>query len=205
VKIGIFGGTFDPIHNAHLFVAEAARTLEDLERILFVPTNLTHYRNGPLENAEHRCEMVAAAIAGNPSFALDRSDLDPEATGYTADLLPRLLARYPTGDFTFILGADSLVNGNWVRMEEVLEALDRFVVAPRTGINDEALARAIAAIPARLRGRVATLNVPELPESATLVRKLIGEGKTFRYLVPEPAWRYIVDHHLYGLEDAAVQ
>jgi len=201
MKIGIFGGTFDPIHNAHLFVAEAARTLETLEQVLFVPTNVTHYREGALARAEDRCAMITAAIAGNPSFALDRTDLDPQASGYTADLLPRLRERYPESTFTFILGADSLVNGNWVRMEEILEALERFVVAPRVGINEEAVARAIAAIPTRLRNRVAALNLPELPESATLIRKLIGETKTFRYLVPEPAWRYIVDHRLYGIAD----
>lgn len=199
MKIGIFGGTFDPIHNAHLFVAEGARTLEGLERVLFVPTNLTHYREGAPALAEDRCAMIAAAIAGNPSFALDRTDLEPEATGYTADLLPRLQARYPESTFTFILGADSLVNGNWVRMEEVLEALERFVVAPRVGISEEAVSRALAAIAAHLRNRLGTLNLPELPESATLIRKLISEGKTFRYLVPEPAWRYIVEHRLYGI------
>ena len=198
MKLGIFGGTFDPIHNAHLFVAEAARTLEALDRVLFVPTKTVHYRAHAVADADTRCEMVAAAIAGNPYFALDRSELEAEATGFTADLLPRLRERYPDGRFTFILGADSLVNGNWVRLEEILEALERFVVAPRTGISDDVLARAIGAIPPSLRPRVATLNLPELPESASLIRKLISEGKTFRYLVPEPAWRYIIERGLYG-------
>ena len=201
MKIGIFGGTFDPIHNAHLFIAEAARALEDLERVLFVPTNAVHYRTRAVANGEDRCAMIAASIGGNSRFALDRSDLDSEATGFTADLLPRLQARYPDAHFTFILGADSLVNGNWVRLEEILEALERFVVAPRAGISDEVLGRVLSAIPAALRTRVATLNLPELPESASLIRKLINEGKTFRYLVPEPAWRYIVERGLYGMSN----
>ncbi|MBV8727062.1 MAG: nicotinate (nicotinamide) nucleotide adenylyltransferase [Candidatus Eremiobacteraeota bacterium] len=204
MKLGIFGGTFDPIHNAHLFVAEAARTLEDLERVLFVPTNATHYRGSAVADANDRCAMIAAAIAGNSRFALDRSDLEPEATGFTADLLPRLQGRYPDAGFTFILGADSLVNGNWVRLEEILEALERFVVAPRAGISDEVLTRAVSAIPSSLRSRVATLNLPQLPESASLIRKLINEGKTFRYLVPEPAWRYIIEHDLYGMSNGQV-
>jgi len=201
MKIGIFGGSFDPIHNAHLFIAEAARTLEALERVLFVPTNAVHYRSRAVASAEHRCSMIAAAIAANPGFALDRSELQAEATGYTADLLPRLKERYPDARFTFILGADSLASGQWVRMDEILEALERFVVAPRTGVSDEVVSRALAAIDPALRSRIATLNLPELPESASLIRKLVGEGKTFRYLVPEPAWRYIVDHGLYGLRD----
>ena len=201
MKLGIFGGTFDPIHNAHLFVAEAAHKLEDLDHVLFVPTSSVHYRAPAVAAADDRCEMIAAAIAGNPSFALDRSELEPEATGFTADLLPRLRERYPDARLTFILGADSLVDGNWVRLEEILEALERFVVAPRAGISDEVLARTISAIPPALRPRVATLNLPQLPESASLIRKLINEGKTFRYLVPEPAWRYIVERGLYGMND----
>ncbi len=201
MKLGVFGGTFDPIHNAHLFVAEAARTLEELDRVLFVPTNAVHYRAQAIASASDRCEMIAAAIAGNPYFALDRSELEPDATGFTADLLPGLRERYPEARFTFILGADSLVNGNWVRLDEIIEALERFVVAPRAGISDDVLTRTISAIPTTLRTRVATLNLPELPESASLIRKLIGEGKTFRYLVPEPAWRYIVERGLYGTAD----
>ncbi|MBV9971963.1 MAG: nicotinate (nicotinamide) nucleotide adenylyltransferase [Candidatus Eremiobacteraeota bacterium] len=199
MKLGIFGGTFDPIHNAHLFVAEAARKLEDLDRVLFVPTSAVHYRAQAVADGAQRCEMIAAAIASNPHFALDRSELEPDASGFTADLLPRLRERYPEARLTFILGADSLVNGNWVRLDEILEALERFVVAPRAGISDEVLARTIAAIPPALRPRVATLNLPQLPESASLIRKLINEGKTFRYLVPEPAWRYIVARGLYGM------
>ncbi|MBV8689824.1 MAG: nicotinate (nicotinamide) nucleotide adenylyltransferase [Candidatus Eremiobacteraeota bacterium] len=198
MKLGVFGGTFDPIHNAHLFVAEAARTLEGLDRVLFVPTNSVHYRAQAVAQAHDRCEMIAGAIAGNPAFALDRSELEPGATGFTADLLPRLRERYADARLTFILGADSLVNGNWVRLEEILEALERFVVAPRAGISDDVLDRAISAIPPALRPRVATLNLPHLPESASLIRKLINEGKTFRYLVPEPAWRYIIERGLYG-------
>ncbi|GAC1356165.1 MAG: nicotinate-nucleotide adenylyltransferase [Vulcanimicrobiaceae bacterium] len=200
MKLGIFGGTFDPIHNAHLFIAESARHLEELDKVLFVPTNVTHYRTPAICSAEQRCAMIAGAIAGNPHFALDRTDLEEDSTGFTADLIPRLQARYPEDTFTFIIGSDSLVSGNWVRMQEVLAQLERFVVAPRTGVSEMAFARALEAIPISLRDKVKTLNLPEVPESATLIRKLLAEQKSIRYLVPEPTWRYIVDHELYAIK-----
>ncbi|MGD0969272.1 MAG: nicotinate (nicotinamide) nucleotide adenylyltransferase [Candidatus Aquilonibacter sp.] len=201
MRLGIFGGTFDPIHNAHLFLAESARTLENLDRVLFVPTKeQKHYRNSAQEDAAHRCAMILAGIEGNAGFALDESDLRADATGYTADLLPLLKKKYPKATFTFIIGADSLANSPWERFDEVLEQLERFVIAPRIGVRPEALQRVIAAVPKSLRERIATLNMPELTESATLVRTLLSQGRSVRYLVPEAVWQYIVAHGLYGIE-----
>jgi nicotinate-nucleotide adenylyltransferase len=203
MKVGIFGGTFDPIHNAHLFVAESARLLEGLDRVLIVPTQKTHYRNEAMANATHRCAMILGAIAGNPHFKLDDTDLREDATGYTADLIPRLQAKFPDDTFTFIIGADSLVNSTWERFDEVLERLDRFVIAPRPGVPSDALQRVVAAVPKHLRDRIKTLNLPEIPESATLMRTLLGRGGSVRYLVPEPVWQYIRVQHLYGIENGS--
>ncbi|HUA08550.1 MAG TPA: nicotinate (nicotinamide) nucleotide adenylyltransferase [Candidatus Acidoferrales bacterium] len=201
MRIGIFGGTFDPVHNAHLFLAESARLLERLDRVLFVPTKeQKHYRNTAFADAQHRCAMIRGAIAGNEGFALDGSDLRDDATGYTADLLPLLREKFPEAAFTFIIGADSLASSPWERFDEVLEQLERFVIAPRIGVRPEALQRVIAAVPKKLRDRIATLNMPELTESATLVRTLLSQGRSVRYLVPEAVWEYIVAHRLYGIE-----
>ncbi|HET6274681.1 MAG TPA: nicotinate (nicotinamide) nucleotide adenylyltransferase [Candidatus Cybelea sp.] len=200
MRIGVFGGTFDPIHNAHCFVAESARLLEGLDRVLFVPTGSHHYRDKPQAHAAHRCAMILGAIESNADFELDHTDLRDNASGYTADLMPLLHAKYPGSQFTFIIGADSLVNANWVRLDEVVESLERFVIAPRAGVRSDTLARIIDAIEPALRDRVAALNLPELPESASLVRGLLGQGRSVRYLVPEPVWRYIVAHGLYGLD-----
>jgi nicotinate-nucleotide adenylyltransferase len=202
MKIGIFGGTFDPVHNVHLFVAESARLLEGLERVLFVPTKNQHYRIASEADAADRCAMIRAATANNPAFALDESDLEESASGYTADLLPRLHARYPGAAFTFIIGADSVVNNTWIRFDEVLEGLEKFVIAPRAGVGTDALQRVIAAVPSRLRERISTLNLPELPESATLVRTLLAQGRSVRYLVPTPVWEYIESHRLYAVAAA---
>jgi nicotinate-nucleotide adenylyltransferase len=203
MRVGLFGGTFDPIHNAHLFVAESARLLERLDRVLFLPTGNQHYRDRPQADVVHRCAMILGAIESNAAFELDHTDLRQDASGYTADLLPRLHSKYPHAAFTFIIGADSLVSAEWVRLDEVIEALERFAIAPRTGVRADALARVIAAIPPGLRERITTLNLPEIPESASLVRTLISQGRSIRYLVPEPVWRYVVTHRLYGYNGSA--
>lgn len=200
MKLGIFGGTFDPIHNAHLYIAESARVVEKLDKVLFVPANKQHYRDTAHASIEHRCAMILGAIASNPRFELDDTDLRDDATGYTADLLPRLHERYPQAAFTFIIGADSLVNAAWVRFDEVLDALERFVIAPRPGVRADALGRVLEAVPARLRDRVSSLNVPEVPESSSSIRTLLSQGRTVRYLVPEAVWRYIVAQKLYGYD-----
>jgi nicotinate-nucleotide adenylyltransferase len=199
MRLGIFGGTFDPIHNAHLFVAESARAIEGLDRVLFVPASNQQYRNQAQVSPEHRCAMILGAIADNPAFSLEQGDLADDASGYTADLLPRLKAKYPGARFTFIIGADSVVNTSWMRFDDVLDALEKFVIAPRSGVGGDALARVIAAIPAHLRERVDTLNLPELPESSTLIRTLLAQGRSIRYLVPDAVWHYIETQGLYGI------
>lgn len=203
MKIGIFGGTFDPIHNAHLFVAESARVQERLDRVLFIPNGNAQHRDRPQTDAAHRCAMLLGAIETNRAFALDETDLRPNGSGYTADVLPLLQRKYPQATFTFIIGADSLVSTPWVRFDEVLESLERFVIAPRPGVQADTLSRVLDAVPQRLRERVSALNLPEVPESSTLVRTLIAQRRSVRYLVPEAVWQYIVDHKLYGYQTGA--
>jgi nicotinate-nucleotide adenylyltransferase len=88
-----------------------------------------------------------------------------------------------------------------VRFEEVLESLEAFVIAPRAGIAADTLSRVVSAVPAALRSRIKTLNLPEMPESATLIRTLLAQGRSARYLVPEPVWEYITANNLYASRD----
>lgn len=197
-RLGILGGTFDPLHNMHLFIAESARLLCNLDRVLFVPTGTVHHRSAALASAADRCAMVRAGIASNGHFALDETDLATGATGYTADLLPRLRERYPQAALTFVIGADSLTRSRWDRMDLVLEQLEAFVVAPRAGIAQRDVQTAVGELPAHLRERVRMLDLPESAESATLIRALLARGQSVRYLVPDPVWAYIIANRLYG-------
>jgi nicotinate-nucleotide adenylyltransferase len=196
--LGIFGGAFDPIHNGHLFVAEAVREVCGLSRILFVPTRHGHHRAAPLAAPETRAAMIRLAIAANPAFAFDDSDLSAQATGFTADLLPRLAQRYPGEELTFIVGGDSLVRSRWERLDVILDALSAFVVAPRGEVTQAELEGALTALTPERRAKVRYLDsTPLVAESATLVRARLAEGRTVRYLVPEPVFRYIEENELY--------
>jgi nicotinate-nucleotide adenylyltransferase len=195
--LGIFGGSFDPIHNGHLFVAEAVRETCGLERVVFVPTRAGRHRSALASEPDARAEMVRLAIAANTAFAFDDSDLAADATGYTADLLPKLRRRYPGAPFTFIVGGDSLVHSRWERLDAILDLLAEFVVAPRGDVTETELAAALAALDPAHRAKVRMLDIPLVEESATLIRARLAEGRSVRYLVPEPVHRYIADHGLY--------
>jgi nicotinate-nucleotide adenylyltransferase len=199
MRVGVFGGSFDPVHNGHLFVAEAVREASQLDRVLFVPTREgKHYRGGAMSApALDRAEMIRLAIAANDAFALDESDLTPEASGFTADLLPRLQARYPDASLTFIVGGDSLARSRWQRLDEVIDAVDAFVVAPRGDVSETDLEDALAEIDAARRAKIRFLDLPLVAESATLIRERLGDGKSARYLIPEPVFRYIAERGLY--------
>jgi nicotinate-nucleotide adenylyltransferase len=200
VKLGIFGGSFDPVHNGHLFVAEAVREACSLDRIVFVPTRAgAHYRPDAMSApAQERAQMIRLAIAANVDFALDESDLAPDATGYTADLLPVLQARYPDAELTFVLGADSLVRSRWQRLDDVVDGVAGVVVAPRKDVNRDEFERSIADLTPERRAKIRLLDVPLVEESATLIRDRLHAQRSVRYLVPEPVYRYIAERGLYA-------
>lgn len=195
--LGVFGGSFDPVHNGHLFVAEAVREACGLSRVLFVPTRHGHHRAGPLTRGTARADMIRLAIAANTAFALDEGDLADDATGYTADLLPRLAARYPGEELTFIVGGDSLVRSRWDRLEAVLDRLAAFVIAPRGDVTQTELDAALADLAPDRRAKVRYIDLPLVAESATLIRARLAERRSVRYLVPEPVFRYIYENELY--------
>jgi nicotinate-nucleotide adenylyltransferase len=200
LKLGVFGGSFDPVHNGHLFVAEAVREVCALDRVLFVPTREgKHYRTGTMNAPrEHRSAMLRLAIAANVAFALDETDLDDAATGYTADLLPRLQARYPGAEMTFIVGGDSLARSQWQRLNEVVDMVAGFMVAPRGDVTENDLDRALAGLAPHRRAKIRMLDLPLVAESATLIRERLHADRSVRYLVPEPVFRYIAEHGLYA-------
>jgi nicotinate-nucleotide adenylyltransferase len=202
VKVGLFGGTFDPVHNAHLFVAEAARVELGLERMIFLPTRGAHYRVPPIATIEQRLAMLRGALAVNPHFALDEIDLAEDATGFTADLMPRVRAKYRADELTFVVGGDSLVESPWQRFDVVLANLDAFAIAPRAERAPERVDRMLALLAPHERAKMHVLDLPALNGSATLVRRQLARGGSVRYLLPEAVFRYIAEKGLYRRDDA---
>ncbi|HEY0799052.1 MAG TPA: hypothetical protein VGD50_07865, partial [Candidatus Baltobacteraceae bacterium] len=135
-------------------------------------------------------------------FAIDESDLAGDATGYTADLIPKLCARYPDDALTFIVGGDSLLDSPWQRFDDVLSGLDAFVIAPRAERRHDRLDGFLATLDPRARAKITLLDLPTLTTSATLVRSQIARGGSIRYLVPDFVARYIEEKGLYAHERA---
>jgi len=194
-SIGIFGGTFDPIHLAHLAVAEAARDALGLERVLFIPAGEPPHKPGrAISDGEHRLAMVQLAIAGNPSFAASRIELERAGPSYTVDTLEALAAT--NADLTLVLSAEAFVDlPSWHEPRRVL-GLVRFVVAPRDGFPDAGPTFLEEHFPGVAAG-IVFLDGPRMRLSASELRARAAGGRSLRYLVPDAVAAYIGDHGLY--------
>jgi nicotinate-nucleotide adenylyltransferase len=166
--------------------------------LLFVPTRGSHYRVPPVATIDERLAMLRGALAANPHFGIDETDLGEDASGYTADLMPRLRARYPHDELTFVVGGDSLVDSPWQRFETVLANLERFAIAPRAERQPERVESFLGSLLPAERAKFVVLDLPALNGSATLVRQQLARGGSIRYLVPEPVYRYLEEHDIYG-------
>ena len=194
--LGVFGGTFDPIHVAHLAVAEAARDALSLERVLFIPAGEPpHKRDRPMTSAADRLAMVEAAIADNPGFAASRIEIDRAGPSYSAETLAAL--RSGTAQLlAFIVSAEAYAElPTWHQPERVLE-LATLVVAPRDGYPQADAAFLERMLPTSV-ARVVFLDGPRMRLSASEIRARAAARRSLRYLVPDAVAAYIGDHSLY--------
>lgn len=181
MKIGIFGGTFNPVHLGHLILAEETREKLGLDRVIFVPTYLPpHKANGDIIAAGERLKMVRLAIKGNAAFSVSDIEIRRRGRSYTIDTVREFKKRFPRDKLFFITGSD-LLNylGAWKDLADVLK-LVTFIVATRPGY-------ALEKIPAYIR----TVSIRAVDISGVEIRKCIREGKSFRYLVPDNVYAYI--------------
>jgi len=207
--IGILGGTFDPIHNAHLRLAEEAQTRFGLDRVLFVPAGRPWHRTAPTASADDRVAMVRLAIGGKPAFELDETEARMDAPGYTVDTLDRLRRAYgPTRPLVLLLGADAFLGlPGWHRWQALFD-LAHIAVATRPGHDlipaamptvlaqayQQRLAEAVAGAPA---GTIAPFILSAGQVSSTMVRTRRAAGESIRDLLPDSVVDYIDQHHLY--------
>jgi nicotinate-nucleotide adenylyltransferase len=185
MRFALFGGSFDPVHHGPLLLAREAREQFGLDRVIFIPARLSpHKLASQPAPAEVRRELLAAAIAGEPGFALDDSELAREGPSFTIETVERVRAEHPDAQIFYLVGADNVRDlPTWRRYEDLCRLVE-FVVFGRGDI----------ATPAggRFHGIERRFDV-----SATEIRRRVARGQSIRYLVPEAVRSLITAHHLY--------
>lgn len=197
-KIGILGGTFDPIHMGHLIVAEEARWQLHLNEVLFVPARLPWMKSRlEISAPEHRLQMLRLALSANPAFRISELELQREGISYTVDTLRALRKERGEGSESyFILGWDALANfWQWKEPSEIIR-LCRLVAVGRPGSQKPSRTPLAQAVPG-IEGRVIVLETPQIGISSTELRRRAARGLSLRYLVPEAVEKYIREQKLY--------
>jgi nicotinate-nucleotide adenylyltransferase len=217
--IGLFGGTFDPIHYAHLRLAEEIADVFELRQVRLIPTAVPPHRDQPAASPEHRLAMARLAAAGNPRLAVDQRELSRAGISYTVDTLTEVRAEVGRTPLGLLMGADAFVKlTTWQRWEELFD-LAHIIVARRPGFPLQKLASSLAsplheqyikrletqpaALKAAPAGKVFTHELTALDLSATALRSLILREASLRYLLPDEVIAYIDEHHLYRESDAS--
>lgn len=197
-RIGIMGGTFDPIHYGHLVAAETARIELELDKVLFIPTGLPPHKETRLVTDPNlRYAMVEMSIKNNENFQVSRMEIDRKGPTYTIDTL-RILKRYlPKQEIFFITGTDALKELlTWREPEEII-SLARIIGVSRPGYDSQGLLENILLNYPFMKDRVSLLEVPALAISSTDIRKRVSCGKSIRYLLPDEVRLFIEQNKLY--------
>ena len=181
-RIGIIGGTFNPIHLGHLMIAEVACESFNLEKVIFVPAKVPPHKQHDVIDSRHRYAMTAAAVSDNPNFEISDVEMRREGPSYTVDTIQHFKVLYgPNVEFYFIAGTDTIrALPTWKFIEELLDEV-HFIGATR-------------------REKIHLMEVPEMKLSATYLRERLRSGKTVRYMLPKCVVEYIEEHHIYGKE-----
>ena len=202
MRLGLLGGTFDPIHYGHLLLAAECLQSLALNKVLFIPAGQPWLKAGqPLTPGIHRRRMVELAIADHPQFALWDGELLRPGPTYTVDTLTQLQSELPdVADFYFILGIDALESfPRWKDPERILQ-LVQLAVAARPGYPTAAGNDIIKKLKSRYpeyADRITALTLPGAEISATAIRRRAAAGRSFRYHTPEPVAQYILEHRIY--------
>ena len=198
MKIGVLGGTFDPIHLGHLKVAEEVTARLNLAEIIFMPAGQPWLKaNNVISPAEHRVEMVRLAIAGKPNFKLSTMEVERPGPTYTVDTMAELRRQLGLEhELFFVLGWDNLTQLPGWREPSRLIKLCHLVAVPRVDYPAPDLGSLEAVLPG-LSPRVILLDEPRIDINATEIRQRVARGLSIHHLVPEPVERYIREHKLY--------
>ena len=201
MRVGVFGGTFDPIHYGHLILAEQCREQARLDTVLFVPAARPPHKPHPCARFDQRVEMLALALAGNPVFCIDEVEKDRDGPSYTVDTLDELRRRRPADELHLLIGADTLRDlHQWYEPRRILELAHLLVVgrphnpSPNLGELCGRLNLPLDAV------RMTVIQAPLISISSKNLRGRAAEGRSLRYLIPRAVERYIQDKRLYRAE-----
>ncbi len=195
-RVGVLGGTFDPVHNGHLSIANALRTALDLERVVWVPAGRPPHKTGQIVSGDRdRLAMLELALAGSAVDQIDTIDIERSGPSYTADTLEILAQRFAPAGLFFLMGEDSLRDlPTWHDPERLLRAAELAVAArPGVDVDLESVARQVPTV----RGRVHLVPTEEIAISSSGIRRRVRENQSIHGLVPAAVEAYIQDHGLY--------
>jgi nicotinate-nucleotide adenylyltransferase len=201
--IGIFGGSFNPVHMAHLILAERALQERALDRVLFIPAlQPPHKPQRPVAPAEHRMRMVELAVEANPAFEASRVEVERASPSYTLLTVRQLRESLgPAAELFLLLGADSVHDiPTWWRVQELVREVE-IMAFERPGYSLEDDLQALAGLFGEAWARKMQemkVRAPLIGISATEIRERVRAGKSVRYMVPEPVRQYILEHGLYA-------
>lgn len=198
-KYGIMGGTFDPIHMGHLFVAEEIRTKLNLDKIIFVPTGNPPHKDGRrITDAKHRFLMTLLATATNSNFEVSDIEVNREGISYTIDTIKAFREKCKdSAEFYFITGADALLElSTWKNIVELLN-LCKFVAATRPGFKFSEMETEIERLEKKYKREIYAISVAALQISSTDIRERIRDGRNVKYFIPDTVKNYIDRNGLY--------
>lgn len=201
MKIGVLGGTFDPIHYGHLIIGEQARDELRLDEIIFIPTgNPAHKEESNVSDAEIRYEMLELAIKGNKDFRKSSIEIDRQGKSYTIDTIKQLKRQYNRDEIYFLIGEDSLFQlETWHKFMELKEECN-FVVCRRYIRNENKIRNKIKYMKDKYNMDIYLLDTPIIEISSTKIRDLFSQGKSIKYLLPEEVESYISENNIYGVD-----
>lgn len=197
-KTGIMGGTFNPVHNGHLLLAEAAREFFELDKVIFMPSGDPYMKkNAAIPDGDVRAHMLELAIKDNPHFRLSRMEIEREGPTYTSDTLVKLRELNPEDEYYFIMGADNLlILESWKDPEIILQNCVIAAAVRGTGTEDK-IKKIAGYLTASYQSDIRILPARYIDISSSEIRQKIKNGQSIRYLLPDKVIEYINAENLY--------
>ena len=197
-RVGIMGGTFNPIHLGHLIIAEAAYEAFDLDEVLFVPSGISYMKDqSEILDAKKRVHMTGLAIEDNPHFALSTIEIDRDGNSYSYETLETLRKQNPNTEYFFLVGADTLFALETWKHPEILLPSCTILVAVRDGVPVDEMKKQAKYLEDKFGGCIELLITPNIEISSTDIRKKLAEGRNVKYFLPDTVLDFINKYELY--------